>query len=142
VTLAPPLVGALHERATEPLPAVAVFNTGGFVVVYELHALIALHAPAVPLAFTALARYWYRTPPTAWSYVSEAVPVDPVRTTPVPSRVTSNSHVEAPDPPDHVAVYPVPVTTIAPSVGVPGPVVALVVVQLALSPLLLSAVTT
>jgi hypothetical protein len=67
VTLAPPLVGALQESATDPLPAVAVFSTGGFVVVYELHALIALQAPAVPLAFTALALYWYRTPPTSSS---------------------------------------------------------------------------
>jgi hypothetical protein len=58
VTLVPPLVGALHASETDPLPAVAVLRTGGFVVVYELHALIALHAPAVPLAFFALARYW------------------------------------------------------------------------------------
>ena len=142
MTLAPPLVGALQASATDPLPAVAVLRTGGFVVVYELHALIALHAPAVPLAFTALARYWYRTPPTESSYVKVAEFVEPVRTTPVPSRVTSNSHVEAPTPPDQVAVYPVPVTTIEPSVEVPGPVVALTAVQLSLSPLLLSAVTT
>jgi hypothetical protein len=78
VTLAPPLVGALHERATVPLPAVAVLSTGGFVVVYELHALAALHAPATPLAFKALARYWYRTPPTPSSYVKAAVTVEPV----------------------------------------------------------------
>jgi hypothetical protein len=81
-----------------------VFSTGGFVVVYELHALIALQDPAVPLAFTALALYWYRTPPTPSSYVREAVPVEPVCTTPVPSLVTSNSHVEDPEPPDHVAL--------------------------------------
>jgi len=73
--------------------------------------------------------------------VKVALDTVPVCTTPTLSREASYCHVEAPLPPVHVAVYEVPDIVSAPSVGVPGPVVAEVVEHGPLSPPAFVAVT-